>query len=294
MKQQFTKTFFFLSVILISAAVSAKKPAYEIFNAKGKSSKYSKLLKEAQEVDIILFGELHNNPISHWLQLELTNDLHSIIGDSLIMGAEMFESDNALILQEYVSGTIRTRNFETEARLWPNYKTDIKPLVEFARENKLDFIATNVPRRYAAIVNFGGFEALEDLSDEAKKLISPLPVLFDPELPQYMKMAEMMGGGQMGDHANSNIVKAQALKDATMAHFILENFEPGKLFIHFHGSFHSDFYEGIMWYLLQQNPDLKILTISTTELDGEGNLPEEEIGAADFIIATPGTMTKTH
>jgi uncharacterized iron-regulated protein len=293
MKHLFTNTILFISLILISSAVAAEKPAYQLYNAKGKNAKYSKLIKEAQKVDIILFGELHSNPISHWLQLELTKDLHSIYGDSLILGAEMFESDNSLILQEYVSGAIRVRNFEAEAKLWPNYKTDIKPLVEFARKNNLQFIATNVPRRYAAAVNFGGFEALEELSEEAKRLIPPLPVLFDPELPQYIKMAEMMGG-QMGDHANSNIVKAQALKDATMAHFILKNFESGKVFLHFHGSFHSDFYEGIMWYLLQQNPDLKILTIATTELDEEGNLPEDKVGAADFIIATPESMTKTH
>jgi uncharacterized iron-regulated protein len=293
MKQPFTKTILFISVFLISNVVFSQKPAYELYNAKGKSVKYSKLLKKARNADIILFGELHNNPISHWLQLELAKDLYAIVGDSLILGAEMFESDNALILQEYVSGAIRTRNFEAEAKLWPNYKTDIKPLVEFAREKNLDFIATNVPRRYAAAVNFGGFEALEELSEEAKKLIAPLPVLFDPDLPQYIKMAAMMGG-QMGDHANSNILKAQALKDATMAHFILEHFEAGKVFLHFHGSFHSDFYEGIMWYLLQQNPDLKILTIASTEMDEDGTLPEDRVGAADFIIATPINMTKTH
>jgi uncharacterized iron-regulated protein len=293
MKYTFTKQILILSILLMSNAAMAGKPAYELYNTKGKSSKYSKMLKEAHKADIILFGELHNNPISHWLQLELSKDLYDAFGEDLILGAEMFESDNALILHEYVSGAIRTRNFEAEAKLWPNYKTDIKPLVEFARENGIPFIATNVPRRYAAAVNFGGFEALDELSDEAKALIAPIPVAFDPKLPQYMKMAEMMGG-QMGDHANSNIVKAQALKDATMAYFILENFEPGKVFLHFHGSFHSDFYEGIMWYLLQQNPDLKILTIASTELDEDGNLPQDRVGAADFIIATPGSMTKTH
>lgn len=293
MKHYYYKTILFLCLLLISTSLAAEKPAYQLYNAKGKNTKYSKLIRDAQNADIILFGEQHNNPISHWLQLELSTDLHSIYGENLIMGAEMFESDNALILQEYVSGAIRTRNFEAEAKLWPNYKTDIKPLVEFARENKLAFIATNVPRRYAAIVNFGGFEALELLSDEARLLIPPLPVAFDPELPQYVKMAEMMGG-QMGDHANSNIVKAQALKDATMAHFILNNYEPGKIFLHFHGSFHSDFYEGIMWYLLQQNPDLKILTIATIEADNLDEFPEDQSGIADYVIVTPKTMTKTH
>lgn len=293
MKHYYYKTILFLCLLLISSTLAAEKPAYQLFNTKGKNTKYSKLIKEAQHVDIVLFGELHNNPISHWLQLELSKDLHALFGENLVMGAEMFESDNALILQEYVSGAIRTRNFEAEAKLWPNYKTDYKPLVEFARENKLDFIATNVPRRYAAAVNFGGFEALELLSDEARLLLPPLPVAFDPELPQYMKMAEMMGG-QMGDHANSNIVKAQALKDATMAHFILNNYEPGKIFLHFHGSFHSDFYEGIMWYLLKQNPDLKILTIATIEADNLDEFPEDQTGIADYVIVTPKKMTKTH
>ncbi len=293
MKKIFTKSVLMLAVMILSAAASANKPAWELYNAKGKNTKYSKLLKEAQKVDIVLFGELHNNPISHWVQLELTKDLFETFGSNLILGAEMFEADNALILSEYVSGKIRTRNFEAEAKLWPNYKTDIKPLVEFARENELDFIATNVPRRYAASVSFGGFEALDELNETAKALIAPLPVTFDPELPQYKKMAEMMAG-HMGNSGNTNIVKAQALKDATMAHFILENFEPGKVFIHFHGSFHSDFYEGIMWYLLQSNPDLRILTIATTELDEEGNLPDDKKGAADFILATPQSMTKTH
>lgn len=293
MKHYYTSTILFLGLFLISSAIAAEKPAYQLYNAKGKNAKYSKLIKEAQKVDIILFGELHNNPISHWLQLELSKDLHAIYGENLMLGAEMFESDNALILQEYVSGVIRTRNFEAEAKLWSNYKTDIKPLVEFAREKNLDFIATNVPRRYAAAVNFGGFEALDELSDEAKALIAPIPVAFDPELPQYLKMAEMMGG-QMGDHGNSNIVKAQALKDATMAHFILENFESGKVFLHFHGSFHSNFYEGIMWYLLKQNPDLKILTIATIEADNLDEFPEDQKGIADYVIVTSKTMTKTH
>lgn len=293
MKYQVTKLFFTILIVSFSSFSSANKPAYELYNAKGKSTKYSKLLKDAQKVDIILFGELHNNPICHWLQVELTKDLFAAVGENLVMGAEMFESDNALIVSEYVSGVIRTRNFEAEAKLWPNYKTDIKPLVEFARENKLKFIATNVPRRYAAAVNFGGFEGLEELTDEAKAVMAPLPIPFDPELPQYRKMASMMSG-MPGDHGNNNIVKAQALKDATMAHFILQNFEPGKVFIHYHGSFHSDFYEGIMWYLLQANPNLNILTIATAEADTIDKLPDEENGKADYIILVPKSMTKTH
>jgi uncharacterized iron-regulated protein len=268
------------------------KQAYKIFDADGKSVKYKNLLKDAIEADVVFFGELHNNPISHWLQLELTKDVFAGKQSNLVLGAEMFESDNQLILDEYLSGQIKTKNFEDEARLWNNYKTDYKPLVEFAKEKNLPFIATNIPRRYASLVNKKGFEGLDSLSNEAKKWIAPLPVNYDPEVNCYKSMIEMMGG--MGGHVTENIPKAQAIKDATMAHFILENRSEGKTFLHYNGSYHSDDFEGIVWWIKQAKPDLNILTITTVEQDTISALSEESFGVADYIIAVPSDMTKTY
>lgn len=214
-----------LSIIVISMmmlSMKSDKPTYRLFDSKGKTAKYKKLLKDASGADVVLFGELHNNPIAHWLQLQLTKDLFEEHGEKLVLGAEMFESDNQLLLDEYLAELIRESNFENEAKLWKNYTTDYKPLVGFAKQNKIPFIATNIPRRYASIVNQKGFEGLLELEEEALKLIAPLPVQYDPELPGYKAMMEMMGG--MGkDQGNDNFPKAQAIKDATMAHFILEN-----------------------------------------------------------------------
>ena len=42
----------------------------------------------------------------------------------------------------------------------------------------------------------------------------------------------------MGDHASPDIVKAQAVKDATLAHFILQNYSDGDKFLHINGSYH--------------------------------------------------------
>jgi uncharacterized iron-regulated protein len=286
--------FVFMMILSIGMmAMRSDLPAYELFNNKGKTVKYKKLLKDALEADIILFGEHHNNPISHWMQLELTRDLHAEAGSNLVLGAEMFETDNQMLLDEYLSGTIRQKNFEDEAKLWNNYKTDYKPLVEFARENQLPFIASNIPRRYASVVHKSGFEGLNDLSDQVKVLLPQLPIAYDPELPGYKAMIEMMGGMGSG-HANPNLPKAQAIKDATMAHFILKNFNRGNLFIHFNGAYHSNNYEGIYWYLKLANPDLNILTITTVEQDQTNELSEENIGVADYTICVPSSMTKTY
>jgi uncharacterized iron-regulated protein len=283
----------FLLFIIFFAGTSFKtgKPAYLLFDVNNKKAKYSQMLKQAQNADIILFGELHNNPISHWLQLVLTKDLHAVKGTDLILGAEMFESDNQVILDEYLNDLISQGRFEAEARLWTNYKTDYKPLVEFAKGNQLKFVASNIPRRYASIVNTKGFEGLEELSEEAKVFLPPLPVLYNPELNAYKSMMTM---GGMEHHANENFPKAQAIKDATMAHFIMKNWVKGKTLIHYHGAYHSDHFESIYWYLKQNNPELQILTITTVSQEDISNVDEENKGKANYIICVDKDMTPTH
>ena len=287
------KSFLLYTLIIIALPFVAmtNKSAYEIFTKEGKSSTYEQLLKQAQSADVVLFGELHNNPICHWLQLELTKDLHQSIGSNLILGAEMMEADNQLLVDEYLKGQISKKSFEDEARLWKNYATDYKPLLEFAKSNQLPFIATNIPRRYASSVFTGGIESLNQLSTTAKQFIAPLPIEIDLALPGYQAMLEM--GGHGGENAE-NMPKAQAVKDATMAHFILQNLSKDKHFIHYHGTYHSNNYEGIVWYLKKHNPKLKILTIASVEQTSINSLEEENLNLADFILCIPENMTKTH
>jgi len=265
--------------------------AYKLYTAGGDETSFRKLLNSAMEADVILFGELHNNPVNHWLQLELSRAIYDKAGKKLIMGAEMFEADNSLIVSEYLKGKVKDKNFEAEARLWPNYKTDYKPLLTFARDSSIRFVATNIPRRYAALVNKEGFDGLLSLDPEARQYIAPLPIDYDPELSGYKSMLSMMEGSA---HANDNLPKAQAVKDATMAYFIHKNFKEGDKFIHFHGTYHSDDFQGILWYLKRQNPDLKVITISSVEQDEISELEKDYLNKADFILVTPSSMTKTH
>lgn len=272
------------------------KPAYVLFDAKGKKTNYEMLLIEASKADIVLFGELHNNSICHWLQLQLAKDLIKNHKDKVVLGAEMFEADDQTTLDEYQKGWIKENQFIKEAKVWDNYKTDYKPLLDLAISQKVPFVACNIPRRYASIVAREGFEGLNKLSPEAKKWIAPLPILFDATLPAYAEMVKMASHGQMtgGSSKAEYFAQAQAIKDATMAHFILKNWQKGKIFLHFNGAYHSDNYESIVWYLKKQNPKLKILTISTVEQENIESLSKENMNKADFIIATPQDITKTY
>ena len=282
------KNIFCLLLLIIGLSVfSQDKPAYQLFDSKGKKTTYKKLLKASENSELVLFGEYHDNPVSHWLQLALTKDLHQ--SKLLVLGAEMIERDNQVQLNQYLSGEIDQKAFDTLARLWNNHKTDYKPLVDFAKENKLNFIATNIPRRYASMVYRGGFEVLDTLSGNQKDWIAPLPVKYDASLSQYQKMLEMAQG-----HGGDNLPKAQAVKDATMGYSIVENLKPNTVFIHYHGTYHSDFYQGIYWYVKQEKPNLKIVTIATVSQADLSKLEKEHLGRADFIIVVDEDMTKTY
>jgi uncharacterized iron-regulated protein len=282
-------------LMLALMAMQSDKPAYRLFDKNGQETLYKNLLEDAMKADVVLFGELHNNPICHWLQLELTRDLYAARGKSLVLGAEMFENDNQLLIDEYLCGDIRQRNFENEVKLWNNYQTDYKPLLEFAKDSGLRFIATNIPRRYASVVHQRGFEGLDSLSDEAKKFLPPLPIPYDPDHPAYRSMIEMLGE-MPGDHSNDNLPKAQAIKDATMGWFILKNLnlEPSEVFLHFNGAYHCGNYGSICWYIKNLNPDIKMITISSVEQDNIDKLDDENKKTADYTILIPSTMTKTY
>jgi len=274
-------------LVLLSSSTFSQPQAYVIYNTKGKKVTFNKMLKSLAKSDVLLFGELHDNPIAHWLQLEVTKSLNK--SQDLILGAEMFEADNQDELNAYLAGKIDDEALDSLARLWPNYKTDYEPLVDFAKENNLPFIACNIPRKFANLVYKQGFEALDSLSQEEKSWIAPMPIPFDADLKTYKAILEMMG-----DHGSPSLVMAQASKDATMAHFILANYKVNHLFIHYNGAYHSDEYEGILWYLKGANSDLIYTTISTVSQAALKKLEREYKGKADFIICVDEDMTSTY
>ncbi len=267
------------------------KLAFKLFDQNGKNSSYKELIKDASDADIVFFGELHDNPICHWLEYEITSDLYAEKGKNLMLGAEMFEADNQLIINEYLAGLLKDKNFEAEAKLWPNYKTDYKRLLNFARDSSLTFVATNIPRRYATMVNKSGFDILNTLDKNALQFIAPIPIKYDSTLACYAEMAKMMGDSPT--HVTTYIASAQAMKDATMAYFILKNFRRGKTFLHFNGTYHSDRFQSIIWYLKQADPSLKIVTLSTVEQPEIDELEKESEGLANYILAIPESMSKT-
>ncbi|MEZ4825011.1 MAG: ChaN family lipoprotein [Bacteroidia bacterium] len=275
--------------------MSQEKPAYRIFDRKGKEISYGKMLGRLQQADIVFFGELHNNPIAHWLEFELTRDLHDNTADKVLtVGMEMFERHQQARLEQYMNGQLTDKQLKDTLDLWNNYETDYRPIVDFCMENSVDVIGTNIPRRYARIVFTQGLSYLDTLPPHEKVFIAPVPIPIDYDLPSYQAMKNLMGGHNMDEEKLRRFIAAQAVKDATMAHFLLENMGENTIFLHINGSYHSDSKEGIIWYVNQYRPGLQITNITLVEQESTDAVDEENKGKADYTIVVPETMTKTY
>lgn len=287
------RTIVFSLLCLVFSSLTSFAQDKEVFNIYRDSVEitYDEMLREFAGSDVLLFGEFHDNALIHWLQMEVLEELHKRRDGQVQVGMEMFERDDQLLIDEYMKGWISTKNFEKEAKLWNNYATDYKPILEFCRENEVPLYATNIPRRYASLVAHSGLDTLKHLSKTAKGYIPELPVKFDPEAPGYAMLANMGGHGSGMNY----MPQAQAIKDATMAETIVNNKEKDHTFIHYHGNFHSANGGGIAWYLEEMKPNwnLSVVEVATSGDENLG-LPETSKAKGVITIVVPENFTRTY
>jgi len=212
----------------------------------------SKLKKEVSIDDItgnvpagqvLIFGEQHDDSIGHVLEKAIFEKLHQRFGGDLVLTMEMFERDIQPVIDEYLADIISEKNFRKEARSWNNYD-DYRPLVEFAKTNKLKVIAANAPARYTNLVTRKGLKALDILSKDVKKnYIAPLPVDTLTGI-YYEKFLEAMGGHTT---PGMHLYQSQNFWDATMSYSVNQAMKQNKSATVFqvNGRFHSDNHSGL-------------------------------------------------
>ena len=103
--------YFAVIFLLISLNSLAQKPAYLLATPTGKEIGWTAFVDQLAAADIVFIGEYHNNPICHWMEYEITSALHEKKNGKIILGAEMFETDNQLLIDEYLAGKIKQKNF---------------------------------------------------------------------------------------------------------------------------------------------------------------------------------------
>ena len=91
-----------------------------------------------------------------------------------------------------------------------------------------------------------------------------------------------------------NLAKAQALKDATMAHFTLKYLKDRGLFVHLNGSYHTQNKEGLYWYIKQQLNNIEMVSITTITVPNVDSVGIDNLKTADYTICVDEDMTNTY
>ena len=266
---------------------------YKIYDTRTKQTvTIDKIVTDMADADVLFFGEEHNDSAGHYLENKIFRALHSQFGDKVVLSMEMFETDGQLVLNEYLAGTIDEARFSRDIRLWNNYK-DYRPMIEYARQNKIPVVAANPPRRYVSLVTRRGMRSLDSLSKDAKRFLPPLP--YDTLSGRYReKFMDIMKGSP--GSTSQNIYYSQSLWDAGMAYSIYKYLKENKRKKVFHcvGGFHTEEKLGTAAQLQMRNKKLKILNIASFS-DPSFNNPDWEKFSyrGDYIILTNPDLKKT-
>ena len=284
------KIIIMVSLILLMLPISAQE--YKIINTKtNKETELKEMAERLGDYDVIFFGEFHGNKILHSLELELLKMLNAN-NKNMIISLEMFERDVQPILDEYLSNEISEEKFLKNSRPWPNYETDYKPIIEFAKENTLPVVAANIPRRYANMISKQGLNAIDSLSVEEKKFITKKHIVFADEyktlfmqtMRSNMEHSSKMPKGMM---MNLDLIyAAQCIKDDTMAESILKfhRIPPRRKVIHFNGDFHSRKHLGTAQKIQVLEPMLKVAVITPLLCEDEFSWENEDLLEGEFLI----------
>lgn len=264
---------------------------YKVYDTKkAKLIAIDDIIIDAKNIDVLFFGEEHNDSTGHYLEMKIFKALQQSYPKTTLT-LEMFHTDVQPIINEYLVGNISEKNFIKEARAWNNYK-DYKPLIDYAKTNKITVIGGNAAVRYSNMVTMGGLQSLLNLPGASKSFLPPLPI--DTATGRYNeKFIETLGGHSMG---NMKIYQTQNLWDATMSWSIAKYLQKNKGYkvLQLNGRFHSDEHLGTLAKLQNILPRLKIANISSFSADDFNNPDWEKYKAlGDYIIITNPAIKRT-
>lgn len=290
-------------------------PAYIIYDANGNMVNFDDMMQDLEKRQVVLFGELHNDAISHWLEGLVLEHLYEVHDDQLTVGCEMWETDGQAQLDSLYAGDITREHYMKTAKMWPNAKTDYVFMLDYCLKRDIPFIATNIPRPIAgAIAKFGAKvfnneASRKQLPAKLQKMLEPLPLpfKFDLEEKAYKDLLSMLpsdeehlkkkAAGTLNPHdpmakfLPSNMAKAQATKDATMAHNIVKYLtDDNKRYYHFHGEMHSGGNTAICYYLRQFRPEIDLGTISVIKVKDPLQFDAAKQGRSQYNIVIPKSM----
>lgn len=287
-------------LLLAAATPLAAQPAsgyvpHRVYDARaGRWTDFEVMTAAVARADVAFVGEQHDDPGTHRLQLALLEGVARRRED-VVLALEMFERDVQPLLDGYLAGEATEVAFLAGARPWPNYATDYRPLVEWARVRRWPVVAGNVPRRIASAVARGGLDTLAAMSQEERALAAA--EVRCPRDAYHARFAEQMAAHPMPGATPEALAAmtdrfygAQCLKDETMAEAVtaaLARHGAGTLVVHLNGAFHTARRLGIVPRVERRVPGARIVVVHAVPVaDLDRVDPREHRREGDFVLFT--------
>ncbi|QPR87566.1 ChaN family lipoprotein [Aeromonas hydrophila] len=243
---------------------------YQLKAPQGNDLTLEQALARVADADIVLVGELHTHPAVHLLQARMLAGL-AADGRPLVLSMEQFSRADQPVLDAYLAGRIGEAALIRDGNAWPNYQSDYRPLVEFAKAHHLPVIAANAPKPLVSCVGQEGPAWLEQLpASRRSQLAHTLTLGDDPYRQKFM--ASLHHGDA---DSNARRFAAQTSWDDTMAESMVDYLRshPGQRIMHIAGNFHVEGGLGLASRIASRNPDLKVALVVpelTTPQAGDG------------------------
>jgi aminopeptidase N len=177
-------------------------------------------IRDAENKKIVYVGEYHDQFAHHLVQLQVLKGLYRK-DKKLAMGMEMFQRPFQKVLDQYIGGAIDERQFLKKSEYFKRWGYDYnlyKPLLDFARAEKIPVIALNVRNEIPDKVSKGG---MDSLTAEEKKEIPPQLDFSDDEYRDRLR--DIFNRHKGSAERNFDFFyQAQVLWDETMASSIDE------------------------------------------------------------------------
>lgn len=182
----------------------------------------SDIIKNVADKKIVYVGEVHDVFAHHAVQLDIIAGIYRRYG-KIAIGMEMFQRPFQDVLDSFVAGRMGERDFLKKSEYFQRWGFDYnlyKPILDFARIEKVPVVALNIQREIIDKVSKNG---IDSLNEGEKKLI---PANLDFSDDKYRKRLEEIFSMHKDNKKDFiHFYQSQILWDETMSHSIDEFLE---------------------------------------------------------------------
>jgi uncharacterized iron-regulated protein len=227
------------------------------------------LLSRIKDANVLLLGEVHDNPLHHDFQKKLLQtQLDAGSRPSFLM--EQFNSGSQADLDAALANTNRDDAFSSAADLikFGDWKLYV-PLLSSAVDYKLPIIAANIASAQLQPVMKQGFNAYDP---EDLKRIAVDEVWSENRENYLSQHIEGTHCGQISPQWRAGLVRGQRLRDALMVDAAVSSF--GRGIVAIVGRDHARRDIGLPLYFAARRPSIRMLSMGLVEVIPGNFLPQ--------------------